>query len=188
MDLRHRESQVEIVVSDSRDGIPPSFLPYVFERFRQADGTTSRRHGGLGLGLTIVRYLTEAHGGSVEVSSAGEGLGTTFVVQLPLLAVSLREPVDRLKVTGHAERLDSSRILVVDDDEDARELIRVMLTDRGGDVTVVESAGAALHAISRDRYDLLLADIGMPEQDGYSLIQAVRAVLARREAVSPRSR
>jgi signal transduction histidine kinase len=185
--LERVNSHVELVVSDSGRGISAEFLPHVFDRFRQADGATTRVHGGLGLGLAIVRQLVELHGGTVGVESEGEGLGATFVVQLPLMAAarSASEEAGRRHPTaGGRISLDSPpslaglRILVVDDEPDARELLRALLERCGSEVTTAGSAAAALEAIGRSRPDVLISDIGMPEEDGYSLIRKVRAAEA----------
>jgi CheY-like chemotaxis protein len=156
----------------------------VFERFRQADSTASRRHGGLGLGLAIVRHLTEAHGGSVSAESAGENKGATFTVHLPVRDVRAREKTGQSN-ERHGTALAGLRLLLVDDEADTREVLRVMLEVQGADVTVASSAGEALDLLRRGQpTDVLLADIGMPEQDGYALIEAVRA-LPTSEAVIP---
>jgi PAS domain S-box-containing protein len=183
VELRCVDSSASIVIADSGQGIRHDFLQHVFERFRQADSTTARRHGGLGLGLAIVRHLTEAHGGSVSAESAGEGLGSTFTVLLPVKAV--RRRVD----AGAAEEprvraLAGLQVLLVDDEPDTREVLRTLLEIQGASVRVAASAGEALDLIQSCRADVLLADIGMPEQDGYSLIEAVRA-LKTPEALVP---
>jgi PAS domain S-box-containing protein len=172
------EGRTEIVVSDDGIGIEPDVLPFVFERFRQADSSTTRRHGGVGLGLAIVRHLTEQHGGTIEAGSAGPGAGATFTVRLPGLphaahAVSasptpVREPVAALPALDHV------RVLVVDDDEDAREVLRTALTHVGADVIVAQSASTALEHIASRPPEVIIADIGMPDEDGYSLIRKLR--------------
>jgi signal transduction histidine kinase/DNA-binding response OmpR family regulator len=170
--LRQVDAHAELVVRDTGEGIDPSFRPYLFERFRQMDASTSRRHGGLGLGLSIVRHLTEAHGGKVSGESAGPGLGSTFRVTLPVRPAVL---------SGHAAlspgapfAIAGVRALVVDDEPDARDLVRYVLESRGAHVTTAASAGEALHFIRERAFDVLVADIGMPEQDGYSLIRVIR--------------
>ncbi len=181
--LERVNSHVEIVVSDSGRGISPEFLPHVFDRFRQADGATTRTHGGLGLGLAIVRQLVELHGGTVGAESGGEGRGATFVVQLPLMAAHAlnggdgrRHPTAGGKISlASPPSLDGLRILVVDDEADTRALLREMLERCGCEVTTAETASAALEEIARSRPDVLISDIGMPEEDGYALIQKVRA-------------
>ncbi len=177
-------SHVEISVADSGAGIAPDFLPYVFDRFRQADGTTTRRHGGLGLGLSIVRQLVELHGGSVRATSAGEGQGATFSVELPTMAVGVmqeRRPTsgDRgaAQESGGADRalLKGLRVLVVDDDADARHLLGRVLTDTGATVAMASSADDAMGQVSAFAPDMLISDIGMPERDGYDLIRELRS-------------
>jgi PAS domain S-box-containing protein len=183
--LRQIDRQAEIVVRDTGEGIDKDFLPFVFDRFRQGDGTTTRRHAGLGLGLAIVRYLTEAHGGSVSAASEGPKQGATFTILLPLVSAPVPAPAQppRLRRT-QVEALHGIRILVVDDDADARELMRLVLESEGSQVTVVESAISALDALGQEHYDVLVADIAMPKQDGYSLIRAVRG-LANPHATIP---
>jgi CheY-like chemotaxis protein/anti-sigma regulatory factor (Ser/Thr protein kinase) len=177
------DSHIEIIVSDTGVGIPVSFLPHVFERFRQADGGISRERGGLGLGLAIVRHLAELHGGTVAVSSGGEGQGATFKVRLPVMIVHA-DP--RVPLRGHPQAapsdaavllpsLDGVRILAVDDDLDARTLVREILSAAGADVHIAVSAEDALEAIGRVKPHVLLADLGMPRVDGFELIQRVRA-------------
>jgi PAS domain S-box-containing protein len=167
---------VEVVVRDTGEGIPRHFLRHVFERFRQAESSVARRHGGLGLGLAIVRHLTEAHGGSVSAASAGKGKGATFTVTLPVHAVRQRHQPSPAMPFARSTALRGAHILVVDDDADARDLVRLVLEMHGADVTTVASAGEALHVLSQRPFHVLIADIGMPEQDGYSLIEAVRAL------------
>jgi PAS domain S-box-containing protein len=180
------DSSARITVSDSGRGIGANFLPYVFDRFRQADGTYARGYGGLGLGLAIVRHLLEMHGGTVRADSRGEGQGATFTVELPLLVtpswdggfgMGTETAVTR---TPNSEVLDGLRVLVVDDEADARELFTVLLQQRGARVTAVASSDEALTVLAEtppgDRPDILLADIGMPEMDGYQLIARVRAL------------
>ena len=177
VELRQMDSNVEIVVKDTGQGIARDFMPHVFERFRQADSTVSRQHGGLGLGLAIVRHLTEAHGGTVSAESPGNDQGATFRVRLPIRAVARRVEEEAQSVAGGTgTNLTGTRVLVVDDEPDARDLIRVALEVRGAQVTTAGSAGAALHLLTQQRFHVLLADIGMPEQDGYSLVQALRAL------------
>jgi len=164
----------EIIVRDNGQGIAPAFLPYVFDRFRQADSTTTRRHGGLGLGLAIVAHLTEAHGGTVSAESEGLNKGATFTVRLPM-AEKTERPAKRARpVRRRGSVLKGSRILVVDDETDARELLRVILQTAGAEVVETGSAGEALHRLDRESFDLLVADIGMPEQDGLALVRAIR--------------
>ncbi|MBD2344867.1 hybrid sensor histidine kinase/response regulator [Anabaena subtropica] len=167
-------SLAQIQVSDTGKGISLDFLPYVFERFRQADEVTTRKFGGLGLGLAIVRHLVELHGGSVQVTSPGEGLGTTFTVNLPLIVAS--QVYDEYFAPDTTPNLQGLRIVVVDDDPDTLELLSFILEQYGVEVKAVNSANEALQAIAQTKPDLLLSDIGMPEVDGYMLIQQVRAM------------
>jgi PAS domain S-box-containing protein len=169
-----------ITVADTGCGITPGFLPHVFERFRQADGSSTRAHGGLGLGLAIVRHLVEMHGGQASATSAGEGRGATFVVRLPLSERPLL-PVQGLdEGAGSAgganpALLAGVRILVVEDDKDTRELLQIALTQDGAAVTAVASSAEALGALDISLPDIMLCDIGMPGEDGYSFISRVRA-------------
>ncbi|HZT58318.1 MAG TPA: PAS domain S-box protein [Pyrinomonadaceae bacterium] len=183
--LSRAESHVEIAVSDDGVGIGPEFLPHVFDRFRQADMSTTRHHGGLGLGLSIVRHLVELHGGTVEAESEGEGRGATFVVRLPVASVRRDEAQDEpqrppTRETPHAceypDRLDGLRLLVVDDEPGTREMLRIGLGRSGAQVAVAGSTREALAAIEKERPDLLISDIGMPDEDGYDLIRRVRAL------------
>jgi PAS domain S-box-containing protein len=174
-ELRPSDPIVEIIVKDTGQGISKDFLPHIFERFRQADTSAARRHGGLGLGLAVVRHLAEAHGGSALAESPGPGQGSTFIVRLPLRAVRGRPPAASATEPIVGSQLASLQVLVVDDEPDARDLLRVVLQAQGAEVIVAESAGEALLVLQERQIDVLLADIGMPDQDGYSLIQAVRA-------------
>ena len=179
------DQEAQITVTDTGQGISPEFLPYVFDRFRQADSTSTRQHGGLGLGLAIARHLSEIHGGSVEARSSGGGTGATFIVRLPLLGsrILATEPAElneavaaeqtRLK---SREALSGIRVLVVDDDQDTLELLSAALTQRSADVTAVSSAADALQAIKTSRPDVLISDIAMPGEDGYQLIRNVIAL------------
>jgi PAS domain S-box-containing protein len=185
--LERVNSHIEIAVSDSGAGIEPEFLPYVFDRFRQADQRTTRQHGGLGLGLAIARQLVEIHGGSVRAESPGAGQGSTFTVLLPVApvyhSVSTEGRVhpaarDTLPVYECPERLDGLKVLVVDDEPDTRELLKVGLGQCGAEVTAVGSAAEALKAMTIEVPDLLISDIGMPDEDGYGLIRRVRQMPA----------
>jgi PAS domain S-box-containing protein len=189
------DGRVEISVSDTGEGIAREFLPFVFDRFRQADASTTRRHGGLGLGLSIVKQLVELHGGTVRVESAGAGQGSTFTVTLPAkeLPAAGPEPVDRRSqlespeaVTAQdCERLNGLRVLVVDDDVDARDLARRLLESCRADVSTASSSEEALRALSGERFDVLVSDIGMPGEDGYALMRRVRALPAERNGDIP---
>lgn len=184
VDLKCAEGVVRLTVSDTGEGIAPEFLPYVFDRFRQAEGSSSRKQGGLGLGLAVVRHLVELHGGNVGAYSAGPGKGSAFTVDLPL-AEERRDParaeerkreMERRNVKGKAVRFDGVRVMLVEDDDDSRKLLETMLKRHGADVISCASAEAALSAIARRPPDLLISDIAMPEQDGYELLRKVRAL------------
>jgi PAS domain S-box-containing protein len=182
--LRQVDSHTELEVSDDGQGIPVDFLPFVFDRFRQADGTTTRTHNGLGLGLAIVRHLVELHGGTVRAESGGEGQGAAFIVKLPISAVkitagALEDPERGTGSEAQAKQpppLHGVRVLVVDDETDARELVAMVLTEQGAGVTAVGSVPEALQAIERHKPDVLVSDIGMPSEDGYTLIRRVKAM------------
>jgi signal transduction histidine kinase len=177
--LAHRNGEAEISVSDSGQGIKPEFLPLVFDRFRQEDGSISRRHGGLGLGLAIVRHLVELHAGSVEAFSEGEGKGSRFVVRLPTRLGMARSGAGEEgggPVVVNSTMLAGIRILVVDDEAGARELIANVLQGYGAEVSLAESGQAALTKIFEQRPHVLVADLGMPGMDGYGLIEQVRAL------------
>ena len=186
--LERIDSHVELTVSDTGQGIAPEFLLHVFERFRQVDSSNTRRHGGLGLGLSIVSQLVELHGGTVTAHSAGEGAGTRFKVILPLLSVHnepsseemTRTLIANQTLTNWQPSLADLRVLVVDDELDARELIAAVLRARGGEVVSVESAGEALEEMERQQFDVLVSDIGMPSVDGYALIEKIRRLPAER--------
>jgi signal transduction histidine kinase len=171
-------SVARIVVRDTGKGIDPEFLPFVFERFRQADSSTSRAHAGLGLGLSIVRHIIELHGGYVRAESDGKGKGATFVVDVPLHAPTrvAESRVSSPAPSADGHRLDGLKVLVVDDEPDARELIAVILGDQGAEVTTAASATEAMRQIVAVRPDVLVSDIGMPGEDGYWLIRKVRAL------------
>lgn len=174
--LARLDADVQITVRDNGQGIAPEFIEHVFDRFRQGDSSATRRHGGLGLGLGIVKHLVEAHGGTVAVSSEGIGHGATFHARLPLhvaASASVRHTGERSG--GAAPDLSEVRALVVDDDPDAAELLTFALERCGAQVITESSAAAALQAIISQPFDVLLADIGMPDIDGHDLIRAVRA-------------
>ncbi|HEY9421243.1 MAG TPA: response regulator [Thermoanaerobaculia bacterium] len=169
-----------IRVTDSGIGIRPDFLPYVFDRFRQAESTLTRSHGGLGLGLSIVRHLVELHGGTVEVNSQGEGMGAVFTVRLPLRAELAEDPLDQTGIStprswSIPDRLTGLRVMIVEDEEDTRELLVTALEQCGAEVAAFATVAAALEAFERGAPDVLLSDLGVPGEDGYSLIRKVRA-------------
>jgi len=177
-------SHVEVTVADSGVGIKPEFLAFVFDRFRQADSSTTRRHGGLGLGLSIVKHLVELHGGSVRVKSAGEGQGSTFVVALPISVMHTQDTnlierpafsdvdVSTIELPG----LEGVRALVVDDQADARILICRLIEENGGRCFVAESGAEALTMVAQEDINILISDIGMPDFDGYDLIRKIRSM------------
>ncbi|MFL6333549.1 MAG: ATP-binding protein [Pyrinomonadaceae bacterium] len=186
-------SDVRVRVSDTGQGISPEFLPHVFERFRQQDGSTTREHGGLGLGLAIVRHLVEQHGGHVSAESAGEQRGSTFTINLPIAAV--KAPAGG-RVSGDLPSIQTLpgespatlgglRILVVDDQPDARELLAIVLGRAGARVSTAASAAEALELLQLEEVDVLVSDIGMPAADGYALIGRVRDLSAERARRTP---
>jgi CheY-like chemotaxis protein len=176
-------SHLEIAVTDTGAGIAPDQIPYLFQRFWQADGSASRRYGGLGLGLAIARHLAELHGGTVVAESAGEGQGSTFTLKLPVLALArlagedvrrqstVRETAPRTRLT----RLDGLSVLLVDDDAAAGEAAGALLERCGASVRVADSAAQALEALDDWTPDVLVSDIGMPGENGYALLARVRA-------------
>ena len=169
----------EIKVIDTGKGIKPEFLPYVFEHFRQADASITRKYGGLGLGLAIVRHLVEMHGGTVKADSKGEGQGAIFTVRLPLLNIpelKVISPESDLPPTSDSLPLKGLRVLVVDDEPDSREFVSFVIEQAGAEIKEVASAGEALAVITQYQPDILVSDIGMPEEDGYSLIRKVRSL------------
>ena len=188
-------SHVALSVSDNGEGIAPDFLPYVFDRFRQADQTTTRTFGGLGLGLSIVKHLVELHGGTVRAKSLGKGQGTSFIVELPLrlhrraetdgggMAVLSAESLEVLSASD--THLDGMTVLYVDDEPDARELVERILSEQGARVITADSAETARQLMANERPDILVADIGMPGEDGYSLIRTIRALPADRGGSIP---
>jgi signal transduction histidine kinase/ActR/RegA family two-component response regulator len=175
VELRQSGPGVEVRVSDTGIGIRPDFLPYVFDRFRQAESSTTRAHGGLGLGLSIVRHLVELHGGTVAVESPGEGQGTTFIVHLPVRSAALAVDRRQSHPAWSAPPLDGLHVLVLEDEADTRELVTLTLTQGGAQVTAVPSAAEALAALDRSLPDVLVSDIGVPGEDGYSLLRKLRA-------------
>jgi PAS domain S-box-containing protein len=184
--LRRVNSHLELVVSDDGPGIDEEFLPYVFERFRQADSTTHKRYAGLGLGLSIVRHLAELHGGTVEAENSSEGKGAVFTVRLPVMAVSrsMEHLAERTREVqaGMAGALSfdcppdlkGTKILAVDDEADARGLLKALFEQCGAEVLTAGSAEEAMQILEEDSPDVLVSDIGMPGEDGYSLIKRIR--------------
>jgi signal transduction histidine kinase/CheY-like chemotaxis protein len=188
--LERVSSHIEVTVSDTGCGVPADKMAHLFERFWQADGSTSRAHGGLGLGLAIVRHLVELHGGTVEAHSEGVDRGTTFRVVLPLrvatadtFAAAREHPSamrDRTLIETSLARLDGKRVLVVDDDEDTVRTLEVLLTMQGADVRTASSARQGLEILGEWLPHVLLSDIGMPETDGYAFIETVRSLAPER--------
>lgn len=171
----HSPTYAQITVTDTGKGISPEFLPYVFESFRQQDGSTTRRFGGLGLGLAIVRQLVEAHGGTVSVDSPGEGLGATFTVNLPLPATPITAPAPPTHRPA-LSNLSGIRILAVEDDPDSLDLITFSLEQQGAIVTALAASQSALEAVEQNSFDLLICDIGLPDMNGYELLQHLRSL------------
>ena len=191
--LQRINSHVEVVVSDTGRGVDPKLLPFIFERFRQGDSSTTREHGGLGLGLAIVRHLVELHGGVVNAYSDGAGKGAEFIVQLPTL-VSARtsqpgeervHPSAGGNLSGGVPALAGVRVLVVDDERDAREIISVILGEAGAEMATASSTREALDLVERWKPDVLISDIGMPGESGYDLIRKVRALPAGKGGQTP---
>ena len=190
--LKREYSSVVIVVSDTGEGIRAEFLPYIFDRFRQAESTTKRQHSGLGLGLAIVRHLVEAHGGTIRASSKGVGQGATFTATFPLLAVH-SDGLDgdpALFPAGSAISAPSAilrglRVLVIDDEADARELLTIALSQSGAEVRTAATVQAALEILGQWNPNVLVSDIGMPGEDGYDLIRTVRALESKRGGTVP---
>jgi PAS domain S-box-containing protein len=190
--LERVNSHVEISVADTGIGIPVELLPYVFDRFRQGDPSTTRRYGGLGLGLSIVKSLIELHGGTVRVKSPGEKQGSTFILALPISHIQsddserrrnarLPDPLDSFELP----ELGGVSVLIVDDEPDGRGLIARILEGRGARTTCASSAAEALDALASEHFDILLSDVGMPDLDGYELIRRVRALDASRAGPIP---
>jgi PAS domain S-box-containing protein len=195
--LERVNSHVEIIVTDDGQGVSHDILPHVFERFRQADSSMTRAHGGLGLGLAIVRHLVEMHGGTVRAESDGEGQGATFTIKLPLVLmrsfdVRRASDAERVHPTESSDvpfdcppELEGLRLLVVDDEADTRTLLKAVLEQCGASVVAVASAGEALAALKESRPDVLISDLGMPGEDGYALIKKVRALSAEDGGQTP---
>jgi CheY-like chemotaxis protein len=175
---RRTASHVQIAVTDSGEGIDPQFLPHIFEPFRQAESPQTRVHGGLGLGLSIVRYIAEAHGGSVSAESEGRGHGATFTVTLPVRAMDTSTGPVRNAMGDtflHRDRLRGVNLVLVDDDVEARKMVTAVLRAAGANVLTFDSANKALAAIDERRPDLVITDIAMPGIDGYALTRTLRS-------------
>ena len=190
--LTRTGTHIELSVTDTGKGIAADFLPHVFERFRQAEGSTTRRHGGLGLGLALVRHLVEAHGGTVRAESEGDGRGSRFVVLLPVQAVYQADsepprltPTSALTAAAARTSLAGVTILVVDNEDDARDLIAIVLRANGAEVTTAANATEAFERIVESPPKVLISDIGMPDVDGYELIRRVRTLAGARGATIP---
>jgi PAS domain S-box-containing protein len=190
-------THVRVSVSDTGQGIEPEFLPYVFERFRQADGSSTRLHGGLGLGLAIVRHLTEIHGGSVNATSEGIGKGATFIVDLPLYYEAESSELElengfpqEIAANSRIENqpslpLAACRVLLIEDDADSLEMVKMLLEQSGASVATAISSPEALKILNTERFDVLISDIGMPEENGYELIRKVRSLSAEKGGLTP---
>ena len=193
VEAKRTPTGIRVSVSDTGVGITPEFLPYIFDRFRQADGSTTRVHGGLGLGLSIVKHLVNLHQGNVEVQSGGKNQGACFTITLPLASTASAAPENTAKTepgsnglpASYSKALTGLRILVVDDEVDSRDLVSAILTRCGSVVNCCESTAEALKAIRDWKPDLLVSDIGMPNDDGYALIEKVRNMKSKRARQTP---
>lgn len=193
VDLTCVELTARLTVSDTGDGISAEFLPYVFDRFRQAEGSISRKQGGLGLGLAVVRHLVELHGGTISAESEGLGGGSVFIVDLPLAqerrdparAEERRREVERRRSRSGVVRLDGVHVLLVEDDDDSRKLLGTMLKRYGARVTSTKSAAEAIRVFDNELPDVLISDIGMPDEDGYELIRKLRSAPPDKGGLTP---
>jgi signal transduction histidine kinase/CheY-like chemotaxis protein len=187
--VKRAGANLEVAVEDSGEGISADFLPHVFDRFRQADGATTRRHPGLGLGLAIVRQLVELHGGTVRAESPGPGKGARFTVRLPILTSPLVRELwtraDEGRPAPSLQRLDGLQVLVVEDNADGREVMTMMLEEAGARATAVGSVKQALETLESRPPDVLVSDIGLPDEDGYALIRRIRSREAERGGFLP---
>ena len=186
VELRTEQSAqtTEILVSDSGIGMASDVIPFVFDRFRQADSSTTRRHGGVGLGLAIVRHLAELHGGSVSAASAGPDMGSTFTVRLPAASpeqpsVAVASSPSPPLTVDDLPLLTNVRVVLVDDDADTREVLMTVLSEVGAEVIVADSTAQALRDIEASPPDVIIADITMPEEERYAFIQRVRQIAER---------
>jgi CheY-like chemotaxis protein len=176
------DAKVELSIADTGEGISSEFLPFVFDRFRQADGSTTRHHGGLGVGLSIARYLVELHGGSIRAESPGPGMGSIFTITLPLLVdrgkgkLPSFDSDDQEESPEQQDSLHQVRILIVDDDFDASELFQKALMRSGAEVRTASSVKEALSLLESWKPEMLLSDIGMPDEDGFALIEKLRSL------------
>jgi len=191
LSLERANAELEITVTDTGVGIKPEFLPFVFDRFRQGDGTTTRRHGGLGLGLAIVRHLVELHGGSVQAESAGQGCGATFKVRLPAGPKSDNNNAGDTRalnpavLSAESPNLKGIVILAVDDDQDTLDFIKLALSRCGADVVTASSSPGALEVLQQRLPDLIISDIGMPGEDGFEFIKKLRGLPVKRGGKIP---
>ncbi len=191
--VKRRDSRIQVSITDTGIGIDSKFVPFIFERFRQADGSTTRAHGGLGLGLAIVRHLVELHNGDIKAESGGQGEGSTFTVNLPLAIASASGPEDSMLsdtdgqyfTADYSKMLEGMRILVVDDEADSRDLLTAILTRCGSEVKCTESAAEAIETFKVWNPDVILSDIGMPVEDGYNLIKRLRKLRTKRAKKIP---
>jgi CheY-like chemotaxis protein len=185
--LQRDGTQVQVIVTDTGQGISPEFLPFVFDRFRQAEGSSTRTHGGLGLGLAIVRHLIELHGGSVFADSRGIGMGATFKLSIPLVGFYSPEPMSlnpppptvedeqNILTPRKSDLLNGVRVLIVDDEQDVLKLCQVLIGRAGAEVRISSSAAEALSVLDHWLPDVLVSDISMPDEDGYQLMRQLRA-------------
>ena len=177
LSLRAIDGRVRVEVRDTGIGIDSEFLPYVFDRFRQADSSRTRPHGGLGLGLAITRHLVEAHGGRITVDSEGHSHGTTFIIELPLAAAKPETTYEpEAEPPGEARALEGIRLLLVEDDEDSREMMTLVLEHAGAEVTPAANAAVALAKLEEMDPQVMVADVGLPHMDGYELVRKVREI------------
>ena len=189
--LQRVNSHIELSVSDTGIGISAAFLPQVFDRFSQRDSSSTRTHGGLGLGLAICRQLVELHGGTIRAASPGEGEGSTFYVELPVSIMQVEAERERTHPTSELSdseaiampRLDGVHVFVIDDEPDARELLQRVLQDQGASVTIFDSAQAALATLARSRPSVIVSDVGMPDMDGYQMMRSLRASEVRESRI-----